>query len=108
AFGPSASRVEVPCFVRPFSVYDLSRLELVPAYDFPGSGPQIGGLTCGSFGQVTITINSQLLTDLNGNASTIPVNTIFTTSEGTGLVNAPVVPDAIYVGRGGNSPGISV
>src|SRR5262249_6344108 len=107
-FGPSASRVEVPYFIRPFSVYDLSRLELVPAYNFPGSGPDTGGPSCASFGTVTIQVNSDLMKDLDANASTVAFASTFTTAEGPGLVNAPVVPDAIYIGRGGNTPGISV
>ncbi len=107
-FGPDTARVDVPFFVRPFSVYDLSRLELVPSYNFPGSGPEIGGLTCGSFGDVDIAVLTDRIADLEGNLNSLPVSIGFSTREGTGLVNAPIVPDAIYLGRGGATPGISV
>ncbi len=107
-FGPSTGRVEVPYFVRPFSVYDLSRLELVPAYNFPGSGPELGGLTCGTFGDVALTVFGQQFQDLNGNPNSLAPRTSFKTREGTGIVNAPVVPDAIYLGRTGANPGLSV
>ncbi len=32
----------------------------------------------------------------------------FTTTIGPGIVNAPVAPDAIYVGIGGSNPGVAV
>jgi hypothetical protein len=38
-------------------------VELVPAYNFPGSGPEISGLTCGTFGKVSVTINPNLIAD---------------------------------------------
>jgi DNA-binding beta-propeller fold protein YncE len=107
-FGPPTQRVQVPYFIRPFSIYDLSRLELVPAYNFPGSGPEIAGDTCGTFGVVTVTFNPQQYQDLNGNRNTGGSPVEFTTREGPGLVNAPVVPDAIYLGRAGSTPGLSV
>ncbi|MSR62375.1 MAG: hypothetical protein EXS08_08020 [Planctomycetes bacterium] len=107
-FGPSAGRVQVPYFLRPFSIYDLSRLELVPAYNFPGSGPQVGDLNCATFGTVSVLVNSLQFRDLNEVPSTHQFRTEFTTREGTGVVNAPVVPDAIYLGRGGATPGLSV
>ena len=107
-FGPPAARVKVPFFVRPFSVYDLSRLELSPIYNLPGSGPDVGGQTCGTFGRVTLRFERDQYSDLSAVKDTIPFAIEFTTREGPGLVNAPVSPDAIYVGRGGATPGISV
>jgi len=106
-FGPSAGRVEVPFSLRPFSVYDLSRVELVPAYNFPGSGPDTGG-TCGAFGAVTVQVNAAQYTDLCGLNNSDNGAVVFTTREGPGVVNAPVVPDAIYLGRAGALPGLSV
>ena len=35
-------------------------------------------------------------------------STSYTTGVGPGLVNAPVAPEAIYVGIGGAEPGVSV
>ncbi len=109
-FGPSSNVVTVPFAARPLSVYDLSRLELIPAYNFPGSGPVDQGLSCGSFSTVRIIVNAGQFSDLASvpNVNTLSANTNFTTGEGAGLVNAPVLPDAIYVARGGSKPGISV
>ena len=107
-FGPSTGRVDVPYFVRPFSIFDLSRLELVPAYNFPGSGPQLAGVTCGNFGDVTISVFIQQIADLNGVKNARNPSSKFSTREGTGIVNAPVLPDAVYVGRGGANAGMSV
>src|SRR6185436_9328164 len=103
-FGPDARRVSVPYFVRPFSIFDLSRLELRPVYNLPGSGPEIGGLTCGTFGKVKVKSVVNQYTDLSANKNAKTFDTDFTTREGPGLVNAPVLPDAVYVGRGGATP----
>jgi len=105
-FGPETQRVTVPFSVLPLSVYDLSCYELTPVYNFPGEGPSSS--ECGSFNRVDITINAGQFTDFQGNTNTLPATTWFETGEGPGLVNAPVSPDTIYVGRGGAEPGISV
>lgn len=105
-FGPSSNVVTVPFNVRPPSIYDLSRYELVPAFNFPGAGPVFA--QCGVFNRVDITVNSQQFQDLSGNTNTLGPTTFFFTGEGPGIVNAPVAPDAIYVGRIGSSPSISV
>jgi hypothetical protein len=107
-FGPPAGRVMVPYFVRPFSVYDLSRLELAPVYNLPGSGPELEGVTCGAFGDILLRFVTNQWADLSAVKNAIGFDSSFSTREGTGLVNAPVTPDAIYVGRGGATPGVSV
>jgi hypothetical protein len=107
-FGPQTSRVQVPYFVRPISIFDLSRIELVPAYPFPGSGAQFAGLSCGVFGRITVQVNAQQYQDLNGMRNTDSPSSVFTTADGQGIVNAPVAPDVVYIGRGGSTPGISV
>ncbi|MEW6072682.1 MAG: beta-propeller fold lactonase family protein [Planctomycetota bacterium] len=107
-FGPSNARVQVPFSVLPLSVYDLSRLELIPIYNFPGSGPTGGGLTCGTFSQISVSVNPAQFQDLRANVNTLSPSTYFETAEGPGLVNAPVAPDTIYVARGGTNPGVSV
>ena len=107
-FGPSGGRVQVPFNVRVMSPYDLTRVELMPSYQFPGTGPEIDGLSCGDFSQVDIIVNSEQFADLAGNENTLAPSTFFVTAEGPGLVNAPVSPDTIYVNRGGSRPGISV
>jgi len=96
-FGPAAARVQVPVHVRLPSVLDLLRVELVPAYPFPGSG---GAGFCTS-GQVQVRVNSGQVQDLVGNTNALAVQTAFQTAAGQGLVNAPVAPDTIYVARGG-------
>lgn len=53
-------------------------------------------------------LSSAGTTPSGANANTLPAATTFTTGEGPGLVNAPVVPDAIYAIRQGSNPGISV
>lgn len=107
-FGPAASLVTVPFSVMPVSVFDLSTYELTPAFNFPGEGPVM--FQCGLFNLITVTANPGQFTDI----ATVPntnlsgANTFFTTGEGPGLVNAPVTPDTIYVGRLGADPGLSV
>jgi len=105
-FGPSTSLVNLPFALRPPSVYDLSTWDLVPAFAFPGAGPVTA--QCGAFNKVTITVNSQKFLDLNGRTNSLGPTTFFTTGQGQGLVNAPVAPDAIYIGRFGSKPGITV
>ena len=107
-FGPSTGKVDVPFTVRPYSVFDMTHIELTPSYSFPGSGPPIPGATCANFAQIDIIVNGGQFTDLVGNPNTFSPNTFFVTDEGPGLVNAPVTPDAVYVGRGGSEQAISV
>jgi len=107
-FGPSTGKVDVPFTVRPFSVFDLTHFELTPTYAFPGSGPAGLGTACANFSQVDILVNPGQFEDLTGNVNILSPSSFFTTAPGAGLVNAPVMPDAIYVGRGGNRQGISV
>jgi hypothetical protein len=115
-FGPSQARTTVPFSVRTPSVYDLTHLELVPVYDFPGTGPALPGVPCDNvFGTVTVVVNIGLFQDLSnrgpagaGNVNTQGLNTSFVTREGPGIVNSPVTPDAVYIARGGSNQGISV
>ncbi|MFT7669881.1 MAG: DNA-binding beta-propeller fold protein YncE [Planctomycetota bacterium] len=105
-FGPASSVVNVPFHVAPLSPYDLTRWELTPAFNFPGSGPP--SQECGIFNLVDIVISGGHIKDLVGNTNSISAITNFTTGEGPGVVNVPVTPDTIYLGRSGGSPGISV
>ena len=107
-FGPSISTVSVPFSVMPFSVFDLSRYQLRPQYNFPGAAPALAGIDCGSFSDVRVIVNPAQFTDLIGNTNTLSPSTGFVTRSGAGLVNAPVTPDTIYVGRGGSQQAISV
>ncbi len=114
-FGPATSTVSVPFNVKPVSVYDLTTYELIPAFNFPGEGPDM--FQCGVFNRVTVTINPQQMKDLStsggsdgqsANSNLLGGNSFFDTGEGPGLVNAPVMPDTIYLGRSGAIPGVSV
>ena len=105
-FGPATASVSVPFHVKPISVYDLTTYELIPAFNFPGEGPDT--FQCGVFNRVTVTINPQQMKDLVANQNLLGGNSFFDTGEGPGLVNAPVLPDTIYLGRSGAVPGISV
>jgi hypothetical protein len=107
-FGPSAATVSVPFTVFPVSVFDLSTYRLNPAFNFPGEGPP--SQECGVFNTVTVIVNPGQFVDLapTPNPNLLGATTDFSTGEGPGLVNAPVTPDTIYVGRSGAVPGLSV
>jgi len=116
SFGPSQARTTVPFTIRPLSVYDLSRIELDPVYAFPGTGPTIPGVQCDNlFGTVDLRVNIAQFRDLStrgpnglGVFNTQGLTSTFVTREGVGVVNAPVTPDAVYIGRTGSNQGISV
>ncbi|WP_145064868.1 hypothetical protein [Engelhardtia mirabilis] len=105
-FGPDASKTTVPFTVRPFSPFDLTTFELIPGFSFPGTGPTIA--SCGTFSRVDISITTQQIGDLTANVNAQAANTFFETGQGPGLINAPVAPDVVYIGRTGSVPGISV
>lgn len=117
-FGPEGARTDMPFTVQPISVFDLSIYEVLPAFNFPGSGPS--GNECGTFAKVDVEVRGGQLQDLAANedpndASLVVPNvnirtesTDFTTGAGPGLVNAPIAPDTIMVGRRGATPGVSV
>jgi len=108
SFGPDAAPVSVPFTVTPVSVFDLSTYVLTPAFNFPGQGPD--DFQCGVFNVVSVTTNPGQIVDLAPapNSNLVGAFTQFETGEGPGLVNAPVTPDTIYVGRTGAIPGVSV
>ncbi|HKX45288.1 MAG TPA: hypothetical protein VJP77_01095, partial [Planctomycetota bacterium] len=105
-FGPQDTLTTVPFTVLPKSVYDLSVMDLTPAFQFPGTGPAIA--SCGTFSRIDIQVNPAQVADLAANLNTQGFNTFFETGEGPGIVNAPVAPDVIYVGRTGSQPSVSV
>jgi len=105
-FGPDTKRVTVPFSVMPVSVFDLSEYELTPAFNFPGEGPVFA--ECGVFNRVDVAVNGGQVRDMADNTNQGAASTFFVTGEGPGIVNAPVVPDAIYAGRGGGNPSLSL
>lgn len=118
-FGPSTSVTNMPFTALPISPFDLSTYVLTPAFNFPGRGPEF--LECGTFFRVDVDLSTQQIEDLSriaqdpnnpgilsGNLNADAATTFFETGEGPGVVNAPVLPDVIYAGRGGSRPGLSV
>lgn len=105
-FGPDTSTVNMPFHALPVSVLDLSSYVLTPAFNFPGEGPS--GNECGLFNRVRVRVNPGQFEDLVGNNNVQGGETFFETGPGPGVVNAPIAPEAIYVGRAGASGGISV
>jgi len=110
-FGPDTGKVSVPFFVEPLSIFDLTHLVLRPVYAFPGAGPA-SLATCGDLSTVDVIVNRDQFSDLSStatpNRNTLSPSTFFQTGEGPGIVNVPVSPDTVYVGRGGSEQGISV
>jgi len=107
SFGPATQRTRVPFHVLPASVYDLSTVELVPAFPFPGTSPK-GDANCGAYNRVDVEVVPRQVRDLQGATNQLAVSSFFEAGEGPGLVNAPVAPDAIYAGLRGGTSALSV
>ncbi len=116
-FGPATGRTEVPLNVSPISPFDLSTYTVTPGFPFPGQGPEFQ--TCGTFSTVSVALETNQVEDMTRrpgavggqfetNVNARGADTIFETGQGSGIVNAPVAPDTIYVGRVGARAGISV
>jgi hypothetical protein len=117
-FGPDTGPTSVPVNVEPISPFDLSTYIVTPGFQFPGQGPEF--LTCGTFSTVSVAMRTNQIEDLTraddpnnpgqfvANVNTRSADTFFETGEGPGVVNAPVAPDVIYVGRSGANSGVSV
>ncbi|MEO6593166.1 MAG: hypothetical protein ABIP94_00265 [Planctomycetota bacterium] len=80
----------------PVSYSDLMNYIIRPAYNLPGD----------SF--VDVTVQNTTIQSLIGRTVGQPVSTRYRTGTGPGIINAPVAPEAIYVGIGGSTPGVSV
>ena len=80
----------------PFNYGDLCNYVITPAYNLPG------------LSDVDVIVQNTTINSLNNMLVGDSVTTRFSTSQGPGLINAPVVPEAIYVGVGGAEPGVSV
>lgn len=112
-FQVGANTVDVPFTLLPVNAYNFAAVELTPAFQFPGSYYQNGPNGLPDANDVTFTVNVNMTTlgairDLSGLPNTIPRSSSFTTGEGAGIVNAPVAPGVIYVGFGGQRPGLGV
>jgi hypothetical protein len=93
----AAATFEILYFADPVSFSDMCNYILTPAYNLPG-------LARVSVNVNTTRIKSITNTLLLGQAVATP----FDTGAGPGIINAPVAPEAIYVGIGGAEPGVSV
>ncbi|MBX3461782.1 MAG: hypothetical protein KF830_01310 [Planctomycetes bacterium] len=80
----------------PVSYGDLQNYIIRPAYNLPGDA------------DVDVSVQATTIRSLTGQTVGQPVTTRFRTGEGPGLINAPVAPEAIYIGIGGAEPGVSV
>jgi len=97
AYGGLAQSIDMPFTLRVTSPFDLSTVVIDPAEPFPGSGLALG--SCADYGVVDLSVNAFGVQDLTSNSLTTAVMSGFTTAPGQGIVNAPIAPDAIYVGR---------
>ena len=82
-------------YADPVSPSDLCNYIVRPAYFLPGNVP------------VSLTVN-RTINSTSGVLLGTAVSTNYTTGKGPGLVNAPVAPEVIYVGRAGANAGVSV
>ncbi len=92
----AAQTFTVLYYADPLTFADYCNFRLTPAYVLPGDA------------NVSVDVNASSIHGLNGPTLANSVSSPYTTGEGPGLVNAPVAPDAIYVGIGGSEPGVGV
>ncbi|MDP6929562.1 MAG: hypothetical protein QF412_07665 [Planctomycetota bacterium] len=83
-------------YADPLSVGDLCNYVIRPGYNMPG------------LSKIVVTANNTSIRGLAGANIANTVTTDFTTGTGPGIANAPVAPEAIYVGIGGSEPGVAV
>ncbi|MBK8975751.1 MAG: hypothetical protein IPM29_07480 [Planctomycetes bacterium] len=92
-----ASSYTIIYYADPVSYSDLCNYRITPAYSLPGEE------------QITVQVQASSIRTIKDNSLLgIDVATSFRTGNGPGIVNAPVSPDAIYVGIGGSQPGVAV
>jgi hypothetical protein len=103
-FGPQDFETTVQYKVRVLSPYDLTRFEFIPAYPFPGTGPE--ARACDEYSRVDLRVADNALRDTSNNTNSVPASSFFVAGSGRVVTNAPIMPDAIYVGRA-NTVGIS-
>ena len=99
----AARNFDVIYYADPLSVGDFRNYQIIPAYNLPGSHPTAQNQT-----RIDLTVNSTVIRDLSTVFLGSTVSTFFTTGQGPGIVNAPIAPDAIYVGMVGSRPGVKI
>src|SRR5690606_27316003 len=93
----AAQTFSVGYYADPVSYADLCNYVITPLYNLPGDE------------DVQVALNRTAIRALKDNQPLgIDIATSFRTGRGPGIVNAPVSPDAIYVGIGGADPGVAV
>ncbi|MBK8977941.1 MAG: hypothetical protein IPM29_18700 [Planctomycetes bacterium] len=92
----SAQTFSVTYYADPVSYGDFCNYIVTPAYNLPGDT------------LVQVNVNATSIHGLTGDELGNNISTTYRTGDGPGIVNAPVCPDAIYVGIGGAVPGVSV
>jgi len=92
----AAATFEVLYHADPLNFSDFCDYVVRPAYVLPG------------LAAIDVNVNTTRIHSLTGQLIGLAVTTRFNTSAGPGLINAPVSPEAIYIGIGGAQPGVSV
>lgn len=92
----SANTFQVIYYADPLSFGDMCNYRVTPAYNLPGQS------------DIKVAVSNTTIRGLDGTFLGNGVNTTFKTSDGPGIVNAPVAPEAVYVGISGSRPGVSV
>jgi hypothetical protein len=93
----AAASYTINYYADPISFADLCTFRVQPAYSMPSQEVITVSVQSGSIRSVKDQL--PLSTD---------VSTTFRTGNGPGIINAPVSPDAVYVGVGGANPGLSI
>ncbi len=92
----AAATFQIIYHADPFNYGDLCNYIVTPAYNLPGESV------------VDVNVQNTAIRGLTGDLIGLAVNSQFSTGQGPGIVNAPVAPEAIYVGVGGSTPGVAV
>jgi len=92
----AANTFNVIYYADPLGFGDLCNYSILPAYNLPGQA------------KVNVSINRLNVNSLTNQKMGTSIATDFSTMDGPGIINAPVAPEAIYIGVGGSEPGVSV
>ena len=89
--------IAMPVNARPASVFAFDHWILTPPIAFPGQGSS--SPNCGDLGAVTLFLGPNEVSDLGANTNIGMFAAGFSVGLSPGIVNAPVAPEAILVGR---------
>ena len=99
----AANSFNVIYYADPLTSGDFCNYRVVPAYNLPGSSPTQPSPT-----KINVSVNNTVIRDLTTKFLGTTVTTFFSTGQGPGIVNAPVAPDALYIGMVGSRPGLKI